>query len=318
MTRRNEPWILTSSMRPVRCLCGKTAIANRGRDPRTDIKYGSSGKDWRARSANDKIQAGNEEDPDGEERDGRAHDSEDTKSWLLIPVRCQEQLTQCCTLGWRGGAARPLRNPGGAWPLSCQRAGGLGPAEPPCQRGWGWLRSTASTAGRMSSAKLDGRPVTAVARAPWRGPDTRLPAAVAWPSRWPTRSWSCRWYRGPRRLPPGGNSPRAWRSHIRFAQSPVNGHWAQSGSVGRHQSWPIRHAGQSSSPGNSGFRRRAVPLRLFRGVVVDNPKTSEHAHQVDVRLNVDLPLLPSEAAEVVAEYPSRHRRDPGPDPVDFL
>ena len=51
--------------------------------------------------------------------------------------------------------------------------------------------------------------------------------------------------------------------HIRFAQSPVKGHWAQSGSVGRHQRWPIHHAGQSSSPGNSGFRRRAARIASF-------------------------------------------------------
>ena len=41
----------------------------------------------------------------------------------------------------------------------------------------------------------------------------------------------------------------------RFAQSSVKTQLAQSGFVGWHQRRPISHAGQSSSPGNSGFRR---------------------------------------------------------------
>jgi len=60
------------------------------------------------------------------------------------------------------------------------------------------------------------------------------------------------------------------------------------------------------------------PYRLFRGVAIGYSKTPEHAHQVDVRLDVDLPLLPPEAAEVVPEYPRGHRGDPSPEPVDLL
>ena len=60
------------------------------------------------------------------------------------------------------------------------------------------------------------------------------------------------------------------------------------------------------------------PYRLVRGVVVDEPDTPEHAQEMNGRLHVYLPLLPSEAVEVVVEYPSRHRRDPGSEPMDFL
>ncbi len=57
--------------------------------------------------------------------------------------------------------------------------------------------------------------------------------------------------------------PEVGRGHIRFAQSPVNGQREQAGSLGWHQCWPIRHAGQSSSPGNSGFMRRAAHIASF-------------------------------------------------------
>ena len=52
-----------------------------GGDEITDghqAQYGSSRERHRARSANEKIQAGDEEDPGGEESDGRAHDQGDT------------------------------------------------------------------------------------------------------------------------------------------------------------------------------------------------------------------------------------------------
>jgi len=60
------------------------------------------------------------------------------------------------------------------------------------------------------------------------------------------------------------------------------------------------------------------PYRFFRGVAIGDSKTPEHAHQVDVRLDVDLPFLSPEAAEVVPEYPRGHRGDPSPEPVDLL
>ena len=67
--------------------------------------------------------------------------------------------------------------------------------------------------------------------------------------------------------------------------------------------WPIEFARKL------GVQASSRPYRLVRGVAVNDPETPEHAHQVNVRLDVDLPLLPSEAAEVVPEYPRCHRRD---------
>ena len=76
--------------------------------------------------------------------------------------------------------------------------------------------------------------------------------------------------------------------------------------------WPIEFARKL------GVQASSRPYRLGRGVAVNDPETPEHAHQVNVRLDVDLPLLPSEAGEVVPEYPRGHRREPGPEPVDLL
>ena len=53
---------------------------------------------------------------------------------------------------------------------------------------------------------------------------------------------------------------------------------------------------------------------IVRGVAIDKPKTPEHAHHVDVRLDIDLPLLPSEPTEVVPEYARAIDAIPAPTP----
>ena len=42
-----------------------------------------------------------------------------------------------------------------------------------------------------------------------------------------------------------------------------------------------------------GVQASSRTYRLVRGVAVDDPKTPEHAHQMDARVDVDLPLPPS-------------------------
>ena len=64
----------------------------------------------RAPGDNKKIQAGDDEiRPFTGSLSGAR--SEDTTSWLLIPVRSQEQLTQCATLELARGGSAPLRSP---------------------------------------------------------------------------------------------------------------------------------------------------------------------------------------------------------------
>ena len=67
----------------------------------------------------------------------------------MTPVRCHSQPTQCAYIGiWRGGAARPLRTPGGARP--CRASGRVAqPPEPPRRCALIDERRTASAAGRM-------------------------------------------------------------------------------------------------------------------------------------------------------------------------
>ena len=57
--------------------------------------------------------------------------------------------------------------------------------------------------------------------------------------------------------------------------------------------WPIQFSRKL------GIQASSRLYRLVLGFVVDNPKTPEYALHMDVRLNVDLPLLLSEAVEVV-------------------
>ena len=76
--------------------------------------------------------------------------------------------------------------------------------------------------------------------------------------------------------------------------------------------WPVECARKL------GVQATSRSHSLVRRVAVDDSKTPEYANHVDVRLDVDLSLLPSEAPEIVPEYPRRHRRDAGTEPVDLL
>lgn len=67
-------------------------------------------------------------------------------------------------------------------------------------------------------------------------------------------------------------------------------------------SWPIQFSGKLRVGASSRLNR------FVFGIVVDNPKPPKHEHQVEVRLNVEMPLPPAEVAELVVQDASRPLR----------
>ena len=73
------------------------------------VRYGSSGEGHRARSANEKIQAGDNEHPGGdEETAGRRIGA---KHWLMTSVVCHEPADPMCYIGLARGRSAPPSNP---------------------------------------------------------------------------------------------------------------------------------------------------------------------------------------------------------------